>query len=576
MLAIYLGVVSLLQMQNNPLRALFPQLLSSHDHVYLDSAATSHKPSSVIERLRTFYATENANVHRSSHVQAAKTTEQFESVRQQVQQFIGARSPSEIVWTKGATESINLVANGLTASHFKGKKNIVLSALEHHANLVPWQQLALRYELTLAIMPVDDNGILLLEPSLALINHDTALVAMSHVSNALGNINPISPIIRKAKEVGALTLIDGAQAVSHLPVDVQALDCDFYVFSAHKMYGPTGLGVLFGKMPVLESLQPYQFGGEMIQQVEYHSATFQAPPYKFEAGTPNIAGVMGLGAALTFINLHRQQIHDIENELYLFLINALRQVSGVRLWGDSNRSVAVQSFTVQGLNIQDLSILLSEQNIAIRTGHHCTMPLMKRLGIAGTLRVSMACYNSIEDIQRFIDALSSAIAKLCYSNSPEIDKQQSSKSEAKDVLTLNSKTASGENIKVLGQNVKAARGWDGVYRQIMLAGKELVRLPDFMKRSEHEIVGCESQVWLHCELHDQKVRLQGDSPSKIVRGLLAIVFEVLNEQTPEYILSFDLSRYLHHLGLARHLSPSRGNGLSAVVAEVKKFCRTTQ
>lgn len=553
-------------MQKNSLRLLFPQLSIPLLPVYLDSAATSHKPVSVIERVQQYYLAENANVHRSSHIQAAKVTKDFEAVRQQVQHFIGAASHQEIIWTKGATESINLVASCLSNKHVQAGQKIVISALEHHANLVPWQQLALRFNLELNIMPIDDEGVLLLESALAMIDNNTAMVALAHVSNALGNINPIEPIIAKANEVGALSLIDGTQAVSHLPVNVQTLNCDFYVFSGHKMYGPTGIGVLYGKLNMLESLTPYQFGGEMIEQVGYFSSTFQGPPYKFEAGTPNIAGVMGLGAAVSFMQQHRKLIDKIESQLYTYLLVRLSEIADIHLWGDNQASVALQSFTIDGFNLQDVSILLSEQNIALRAGHHCAMPLMQRLGLSGTLRVSLACYNTFEDIDQFIDGLKKAIEQL---KQHEVIGSNAYQSNSVEVAPFNS-------LLPLGQNIQNARGWDNVYRQIMLAGKDLIRLPENLKDIKHEISGCESQVWLACELRAQKVYLRGDSSSKIVRGLLAVIFEVLNGQSPHTILHFNLANYLQNIGLSRHLSPSRGNGLLALVKKIQQFCESVK
>jgi cysteine desulfurase / selenocysteine lyase len=549
-------------MQKNSLRVHFPQLSTSTPPIYLDSAATSHKPQSVIDRVNLYYSYENANVHRSSHALATKTTEKFEAVRQQVQHFIGAASNKEIIWTKGTTESINLVASCLTEQHLKRGQTILVSALEHHANLVPWQQVAQRFGLQLCIMPVDDFGCLIIDQALALINDNTALVAITHVSNAFGNIHPIDSFIKKAKSVGALTLIDGAQAVSHMQINVQLLDCDFYVFSAHKMYGPTGIGVLYGKQALLESLTPYQFGGEMIETVEFLHSTFQALPFKFEAGTPNIAGVMGLGAAISFIEQNRVQIAQIETELYQYLLQTLAEVKEVQFWGESETSVALQSLTVVGTNLQDLSILLSEQNIALRAGHHCTMPLMQRLGLSGTLRVSLACYNTKEDIDFFVQALKQAIAQLqCVVRSPLHHLKQSS-----------AETYVVDKILPVAQKIKDARGWDNVYRQIMLAGKELVRLPEHLRVPENEIFGCESQVWLSCDVIEQKIHLQGDSPSKIVRGLLAIIFEVLESKPIQSIGVFDMQAYLQQLGISRHLSPSRGNGLLAVVQKIKQQC----
>lgn len=543
-------------MTENPLRAMFPYFIQDSAMVYLDSAATTHKPRVVLDRIQQFYAQENANVHRSSHRLAASTTAEFETVRRLVKDFLGASSSDEIIWTKGATESINLVAHCLSQQHFKKGDEILISGLEHHANIVPWQQVAQRLDLVLRIMPVDTQGRLKLAESLSLINAKTALVAIGHVSNAMGNINPIERIIDKTKSVGALSLIDGAQAVSHISIDVQKLDCDFYVFSAHKVYGPTGTGVLYGKRALLEALPPFLFGGEMIAKVSYQSATFQVLPYKFEAGTPNIAGVLGLGAAIDFVVQHRKQIKLIESSLYLQLIEGLKTIDGIILWGEIEQSVAVQSFTVNGISQQDLSILLNQHNIALRGGHHCTMPLMAHLQIEGTLRVSLACYNTLDDIEQFLGALKTSVAKL-----KGIDTSTTVKLVPPDTARY-----------PLADKIKLAKGWDQSYREIMLAGKGLKRLPTEYQIEANQVFGCESQVWLTCQLLGDRVVLEGESPSKIIRGLLAIIFEVLQDMSKQQIIDFELRDYLQQLGLSHHLSESRGNGMVAVVAKIKQFC----
>ena len=537
------------------LRACFPQFQAADGLIYLDSAATSHKPQVVIDRTLQFYVHENANVHRASYQQAAQTTARFEQARQQVQAFIGAASPKEIIWTKGATESINLVASCLTATQLNGGRNILISGLEHHANLVPWQQMAARLGLNLQVMPLDAQGCLLLEDALAMIDADTALVAIAHVSNALGNINPIGAIIDKARKYNALSLIDGTQALGHFAVDVGQLGCDFYVFSGHKIYGPTGIGVLYGRQSLLESMSPYQYGGEMIEQVTYSHTSFAPLPYKFEAGTPNMAGVMGLAAALEFIDMHRQTITAHEQALYAYLLKGLSAITGVRLWGDLENSVALQSFTLEGLNSYDVATLLNQQNIALRVGHHCAMPLMHRLGIDGTLRVSLACYNTQAELDSLFAALEKAIAELSGAND------------------IPSSPVPVRGDQDLVAKLKAARGWDESYRQIMLAGKELARLPDALKSAELQVFGCESQVWLKCEFVAGAIQLQGDSPSKIVRGLLAVIFAAIDGQRPEQVLSFDIKSYLAQLGLASQLSESRGNGLAAVVQRIHQYSR---
>ncbi|MFQ3189959.1 MAG: cysteine desulfurase/selenocysteine lyase [Paraglaciecola sp.] len=549
-------------MPSNILRAHFPFFSnpSSQGWVYLDSAATSQKLQSVIDVTQHYYQERTVNVHRSSHQLAASVTEQFEQSRKNIQNFIGAKSHKEIVWTKGATESINLVANGLAKSVFKAGDSILVSALEHHANIVPWQQIAQALNLQLQVMPVDTHGVLKLKESLQLLTTNTVLVAFGHVSNALGNINPIEAIIAKAKEVGALTLIDGTQAVSHLAVNVQQLDCDFYVFSGHKMFGPTGIGVLYGKYALLKKLPPYQLGGEMIQKVSFEQTTFQPPPLKFEAGTPNIAGVLGIGVASEFIQQHRSILLGLEHNLYQQLLDTLSIIPEVRLWGDIINSICVQSFTVQGVSHFDLAVLLDKRNIAVRVGHHCAMPLMDTLGLDGTIRVSLAAYNNSADIYAFGAALTECISLLT----------EPATQLAIDISSSEHKDA---ELAPIAESIKQAKSWDQTYRQLMLAGKGLVRLQDQYKTDTSAVLGCESQVWIRCFTEGGLLVLEGDSPSKIVRGLLAVVFEALSGKTANQVLAFNLADYLEILRLGKHLSQSRGNGLSAVVDKIIEYCQ---
>jgi cysteine desulfurase/selenocysteine lyase len=573
--------------KSNTLRHHFPFFMeqNSEQCVYLDSAATSQKLQAVIDITQQYYQERTVNVHRSSHQLAANVTEQFEQSRKHIQHFIGAKSHKEIIWTKGATESINLVANGLAKSVFKAGDSILVSAMEHHANIVPWQQIAQELNLQLQVMPIDINGVLKLEESLQMITSTTALVAMGHVSNALGNINPIETIIAKAKEVGALTLIDGTQAVSHLTVNVQQLDCDFYVFSGHKMFGPTGIGVLYGKYDLLEQLPPYQLGGEMIKQVSFAQTTFQAPPLKFEAGTPNIVGVLGISVASEFIQQHRNELLVLEHNLYQQLLDTLSVIPQVRLWGDIVNSICVQSFTVQGISHYDLAVLLDKRNIAVRVGHHCAMPLMQTLGIDGTIRVSLAAYNNSADINIFGHALTECIHLLSESTTQTTTDTALLNTKLLNTKLLNTKLLHTEllhtellhteqtRLTPIAESIKQAKSWDQTYRQLMLAGKSLVRLQEQYKTEVSAVHGCESQVWIRCFIIEGSVVLEGDSPSKIVRGLLAVVFEALSGKTAHQVLLFNLADYLKTLHLGKHLSQSRGNGLSAVVGKIIEYCQ---
>lgn len=545
----------------NPLsiRQQFPFFQQQQQGIYFDNAATTQKPELVIQSMLDFYQYANANVHRSSHVLGQQASSSFEAARKKVAEFIHANSEKEIIWTKGCTESINLLGHVLSQHYLQPGQEILISALEHHANLVPWQQIAKHKGLQLRVIPVTAQGILDLQTGLEMITDNTALLAIGHVSNALGNINPIQPLIEKAKQHQALTFVDGAQAVAHLEVDVQQLDCDFYAFSAHKMFGPTGIGVLYGKQKLLEELPPYQFGGEMVQHVSFARTEVQALPFKFEAGTPNIQGVLGLAAAVDFLQaLERQQVTEYEDHLYQLLLQGLQDIEGIKVWGDKQQSISTVAFTYTGLAIQDLAILLSEQGVAIRAGHHCAMPLMQALEISGTLRASLCCYNTEQEVLHFLQLLKLCINKLT-DKTAELDNFQEQATQA------------NETALPLAQKIKQARGWDETYRQIMLAGKNLNRLAACDKTAETEVFGCESQVWVKCANNHSGVVIQADSNSKIVRGLLALMLEPLQQQNIAQIQAFDVHQYMRQLELDKHLSESRGNGLNSVLTSIKTF-----
>jgi cysteine desulfurase/selenocysteine lyase len=394
------------------LRRDFPilaQEINGHRLAFLDSAASSQRPQCVIDTIRHYYERDHANVHRGVHTLSHRATESYEGAREKVRKFINAASTREIVFTRGTTESINLLAASFGQSIVSGDE-IVISHLEHHSNIVPWQILCERTGAKLKVVPINEHGEIILDDYLALLGPRTRLVAMTHVSNALGTINPVERIIAAAKERGIPVLIDGAQAVPHQAVDVAALDCDFYAFSGHKMFGPTGIGVLYAREQWLERLPPYQGGGDMILTVSFEGTTYNDLPYKFEAGTPNIAGAIGLGAAIDYIldiGMNRIQAH--ETELLDYATRAISEIEGIQLIGTAEHKAGVLSFNVAGIHPHDLGTVLDHQGVAIRTGHHCAMPVMDFFGIAGTARASLAVYNCRQDIDQLIDGLSVAI-----------------------------------------------------------------------------------------------------------------------------------------------------------------------
>ncbi|MFW6094022.1 MAG: aminotransferase class V-fold PLP-dependent enzyme [Pseudomonadota bacterium] len=376
--------------------------------VYLDSAATTQKPRQVIDAIVAYYEHDNANVHRAAHALADRATRDFENAREKLRAFVNAGHAREMIFTRGTTEAINLVANALTGRIGPGDE-ILISVMEHHANIVPWQMLCQRTGARLVACDVTDQGDLDLESFHALLGERTALVAVGHVSNALGTVNPVAEITRAAHDAGALVLIDGAQAVLQFPVDVRALGCDFYAFSGHKMFAPTGIGVLYGREALLLELPPWQGGGEMIERVTIEESTYQGLPYRFEAGTPNIAGAVGLGAAVDYVTgLPREALLDRERRLVARALDALKQMPGVQLVGEPAERVSIISFVVEGSHPNDIGTLLDNQGIAVRTGHHCAMPLMDRLGVPGTVRAAFSLYNDESDVEALLNGVEKA------------------------------------------------------------------------------------------------------------------------------------------------------------------------
>ncbi len=398
------------------IRAQFPilnQKIHGKDLVYFDNAATTQKPQIVIDAIAEYYLKDNANIHRGIHSLAERATKNFEETRETVRKFLGASSIEEIIFTSGTTQGINLVASSFGNAFIQKGDQIIISGLEHHSNIVPWQMLCESKGIELKIIPVNDLGELEIDKFEQLLNPRVKLVALNHVSNSLGTINPIKTIIDLSHNIGAKVLIDGAQASSHIDIDVQALDVDFYVFSAHKLYGPTGIGVLYGKKELLEKMPPYMGGGEMIKEVSFEKTTFNDLPYKFEAGTPNIADVVALKAAIDFINeIGKNNIQNHENELLKYATAQLSDIKGLKIIGEAKEKIAVISFIIEGIHHQDIGILLDTQGIAVRTGHHCTQPLMQRFGIAGTSRASFAVYNTFEEVDKLKAGLEKVIKMM--------------------------------------------------------------------------------------------------------------------------------------------------------------------
>ena len=404
------------QLDLTAIRKQFPvldQSVNGNPLVYFDNAATTQKPLAVISEISRYYTEDNANIHRGIHTLAERATAAYENTRKSIAQFINANESEEIIFTKGTTDSINLVAHSLGGYLLKPGDEVLISCMEHHSNIVPWQLICEKTKAVLKIIPINDQGELIFEEFLNLLSERTKIVSMVHISNTLGTINPVKEVIAAAHKWGAKVLIDGAQATPHNKIDVKSLNCDFYAFSGHKMYGPTGVGVLYGKRSLLEAIPPYQGGGEMIKEVSFTQTTYNEIPFKFEAGTPNIAGVTALNKAIEFVqSIGLDQISHHENVLLLRATTQLSEIEGFQPMGTASEKASVISFNVEGVHPFDLGVLLDAKGIAIRTGHHCTQPLMDRFKVEGTARASFAIYNTFEEVDQFVSALSNLIKKL--------------------------------------------------------------------------------------------------------------------------------------------------------------------
>ena len=403
-------------MNINEIRIQFPvldQQVYGKPLVYLDNAATTQKPLCVIDRERDYYLHENCNIHRGVHYLSQKATEAYEHARQTVASFVNAKESHEIVFTRGTTESLNLLATSFEHLLINEGDKVLVTAMEHHSNLVPWQQMVQRHHGQLLVVPMDDKGVLDLEQYEKLLKEGPKVVSIAHISNVLGTINPIKQMIATAHEYGIPVVIDGAQSIAHHQIDVQNLDCDFFVFSGHKMYAPMGIGGLYGKTEWLEKLPPYQFGGEMVDRVSFEKTTFNVLPFKFEAGTPNVGAALGLETAVQFLqSLDREEVERYEAQLLQSAIQELSQVDGIRFIGEAEHRSGLVSFIIEGVHPYDLGTIIDKMGVAVRTGHHCAEPVMTRFVIPGTVRASFALYNTMEEVEIFVNAVKKAAIML--------------------------------------------------------------------------------------------------------------------------------------------------------------------
>jgi cysteine desulfurase/selenocysteine lyase len=556
------------------LRQDFPilrQKIHGKPLVYLDNAATAQKPQAVLDALRHYYEADNANVHRAVHVLAERATEAYEEARLKTQRFLGAGCLREIIFTKGCTEAINLVAQSFGRSRVKAGDEVLVTWMEHHSNIVPWQLLCQQTGARLRVVPITDAGELRLEELERLLTARTKLLAVTHVSNALGTVNPVKEIIALAHKRRVPVLVDGAQAVPHLRVDVSDLDCDFYVFSAHKIYGPMGTGVLYGKATHLELMPPYQGGGDMIRSVSFEKTTWNELPYKFEAGTPNVAGAVGLAAALDFVEeAGRDAVAAHEQELLARATKRLSAIPGVRLVGTAPDRAAVLSFVVEDppLSSLDVGTRLDLEGVAIRTGHHCCQPLMERYGIAGTARASFALYNTVAEVDVFATALEKIVAEA--SGRARVIAPAPGEPAYPGAAAASPEAAAEEVIETFD----FLEDWADRYQYLIELGEKLPPLPGEFQTPENRVHGCQSTVYLHARRKPATadvVEFLASSDAEIVRGELALLQRVYSGQRASEVLSFNVQEFFTRLGLDKHLTLGRRNGLAEMVKRLRAF-----
>jgi cysteine desulfurase/selenocysteine lyase len=543
--------------------------------VYLDNAATTQKPRAVLDTLRHYYEADNANVHRAVHVLAERATEAYEEARLKAQRFLGACCLREVVFTKGCTEAINLVASSFGRTHVGAGDEVLVTWMEHHSNIVPWQLLCQEKGARLRVVPVTDAGELCLDELERLLTPRTKILAVAHVSNALGTINPVKEIVALAHRRGVPVLVDGAQAVPHLPVDVRDLDCDFYVFSGHKVYGPMGTGVLYGQARHLELMPPYQGGGDMIRSVSFEKTTWNELPYKFEAGTPNVAGAIGLGAALDYVEeVGRDAIAAHGKQLLARATERLAAIPGVRLIGTARDRAAVLSFVVDDppLSSLDVGTWLDLEGVAVRTGHHCCQPLMERYGIAGTARASFALYNTEEEVEVLASALEKVVAEAGGRARAALPVAPPAREEP--AYPAAAAATPEQAAQEVAEVFDVLEDWSDRYQYLIELGEKLPPMPAALQTPETRVHGCQSTVFLHARRRPgtaDVVEFLASSDAQIVSGELALLQKVYSGQRAAEVLGFNVQDFFARLGLDKHLTLQRRNGLAEMVKRIRGF-----
>jgi cysteine desulfurase/selenocysteine lyase len=571
------------------IRAQFPALHTlAHGRplVYLDNAASAQKPERVIETVAEYYRHQHANVHRGAYRLSQVATRLYEDARERVANFIGAADPDECIFTRGTTEAINLVAASWGRANLKPGDEIILSELEHHSNIVPWQMVAEQTGARIRVIPIDAVGALRLEVYRELLSPRTRLVAVNHVSNALGTVNPVAEIVTAAHAIGALVLIDGAQWIAHGPTDVQALDADFYAFSGHKLYGPTGIGVLYGKRRLLAAMPPYQGGGDMIERVTFERTTYADLPNRFEAGTPHIAGAVGLAAAIDWLSevgLARVAAH--EERLLAHATARLSSIRGIEIKGLAPKRSGAISFVVTDppISTLDIGTQLDLEAICIRTGHHCCQPLMDRLGLASTARASFGVYNTLEEIDRLAGALEAIIDKTrAHANAGRPRAGSADQAIAAErrprEQALAYPAAAGDSPAAVAEEIRdlfeALPDWAMRYQQLIDLGRGLPHLPESLKTPGNFVRGCQSQVYLAAQVRPgtaDTLEFLAESDADVVRGLIALLQRLFSGQRAQAVLDFDAAAFFAEIGLDQHLSLTRRNGLAAMVERLRQL-----
>jgi cysteine desulfurase/selenocysteine lyase len=556
--------------------------------VYFDNGATTQKPQSVIDSIVNFYQRDNANVHRGIYDLSQRATERFETARRTVAKFLGGVDESECIFTRGTTESINLVAYCWGRTHLQKGDQILLSGLEHHSNIVPWQMVCEATGSNLVVVQPNELGEINIDDFQSALSERTRLVAVQHVSNSLGTIHDIQSMIRLARSVGAKILVDGAQSVAHLPTDLPNLDCDFFAFSGHKLYGPTGIGILWGRREIMENLPPFLGGGDMIESVSFSGTTYAGLPNRFEAGTPNIAGAIGLGAAIEYVqSIGFEAIHLHEASLLAHMNDRLGSVGGVRIVGRAKQKSPTFSFLVEDppLSPLDVATELSHHGIAIRTGHHCCMPLMQHYGIPGTCRASLAMYNTVDEIDYFVDKLQEFIEskKNRIGRTPSGNGQNSailaaSGSSQSIVDMIHFAEASGFSPTAVAEEIEDdflfCDDPQSKTKLLLEFGEQLPHAFDQLKAMSTCVPGCMSEVYLigRPDLKDpNKIEFAGDSNAEIVRGLIGLLQKLFSGQPAHEVLAFDLEGFFRRIGLEQFITSQRRSGLAGMVKRIRKL-----